>query len=115
MDHEPTAAAWRPRARTTTATLHGVRCDFLHVPLIFIMAKVPRAKNVIALAKVAVWIAIPYTALMVAQFRSPQSAWVNCGIGGSLEGAGFSAGIADRFRPPGTFNFITAPRNCILC
>jgi hypothetical protein len=87
---------------------YGVRCDFLHVPLIFVMAKVLRPKQVLALAKVAVWVAVPYTALLVAQFYQPQDAWVNRGVGGSLEGAGFD-GAMDRFRPPGTFSFITGP------
>jgi hypothetical protein len=88
--------------------LYGVRCDFLHVPLIFIMGKVLRQKDVLALAKVAVWVSVPYTALLVAQFYQPQDAWVNRGVGGSLEGAGFS-GALDRFRPPGTFSFISGP------
>jgi hypothetical protein len=88
--------------------LYGVRCDFLHVPLIFIMGRVLRQKDLMTLAKVAVWMTIPYTALLVAQFYAPQDAWVNRGVGGSLEGAGFS-GALDRFRPPGTFSFITGP------
>jgi hypothetical protein len=88
--------------------LYGVRCDFIHVPLIFIMARVLRKKDLIALAKVAVWVAVPYTALLVAQFYEPQDAWVNRGVGGSADGAGF-AGALDRFRPPGTFSFITGP------
>jgi hypothetical protein len=88
--------------------LYGVRCDFLHVPLMFIMGRVIRPKDLVALAKIAVLISIPYTALLVAQFQSPQDAWVNRGIGGSLEGAGFS-GALGRFRPPGTFSFITGP------
>jgi len=87
---------------------YGARCDFLHVPLIFIMARVLRQKDVLNLAKVAVWLVIPYTVLLVMQFYSPQSAWVNRGVGDSLEGAGFS-GALDRFRPPGTFSFITGP------
>lgn len=88
--------------------LYGVRCDFLHIPLIFIMAKVLRQKDLIALARVAVWVAAPYTLLLVAQFYQPQDAWVNRGVGGSDEGAGF-IGALDRFRPPGTFSFITGP------
>src|SRR5580692_7545980 len=88
--------------------MYGVRCDFLHVPLIFIMGKVLRPADVMALAKVAVWLAVPYTALLVAQFYSPQDAWVNRGVGGSLEGAGFD-GALDRYRPPGTFSFISGP------
>jgi hypothetical protein len=88
--------------------LYGVRCDFLHVPLIFVMGKVLRPKDVLAMAKVALWVAVPYTALMVAQFYQPQDAWVNRGVGGNMDGAGFE-GALDRFRPPGTFSFTTGP------
>ncbi|HEX3717547.1 MAG TPA: hypothetical protein VH595_06235 [Verrucomicrobiae bacterium] len=88
--------------------LYGVRCDFLHVPLILIMGQVIRRKDLIALARIALLIAIPYTLLLIAQFYAPQDAWVNRGIGGSLEGAGFS-GALNRFRPPGTFSFISGP------
>jgi hypothetical protein len=88
--------------------LYGVRCDFLHVPLIFIMGRVLRQKDIFTLAKAGVWLAIPYTLLLVAQFYAPQDAFVNRGVGGGSEGAGFS-GALDRFRPPGTFSFITGP------
>ena len=84
--------------------LYGVRCDFLHVPLIFVMARVLRQKDLIALSTVAVWLVIPYTILMVAQFYQPQDAWVNRGVAGSLDGAGFS-GAEGHFRPPGAFSF----------
>jgi len=93
--------------------LFGVRCDFLHVPLIFIMGRVLQREDLIRLAKVAVALAIPYTALLVAQFYEPQDAWVNRGVGGSLEGAGFT-GALDRFRPPGTFSFISGPSQLYL-
>src|SRR5450756_2342759 len=59
--------------------MYGVRCDFLHVPLIFIMGKVLRRKDLIALCKLTRWIAVPYTALLAAQFYQPQDAWVNRG------------------------------------
>ena len=88
--------------------LYGVRCDFLHVPLIFIMGTVLQKNDFLRLAKVAIWLAVPYTLLLVAQFYKPQDAWVNRGVGGSLDGAGFD-GAMDRFRPPGTFSFITGP------
>ena len=88
--------------------LYGVRCDFLHVPLIFIIGKILRHKDVLALARIGVWISVPFTALLVAQFYEPQEAWVNRGVGGDMAGAGFD-GALDRFRPPGTFSFITGP------
>jgi hypothetical protein len=86
--------------------VYGVRCDFLHVPLIFIMSRVIRPKDLIAFARIALIVSIPYTALLVAQFYSSQDSWVNRGVGGSLGGAGFD-GAMGRFRPPGTFSFIT--------
>jgi hypothetical protein len=89
--------------------LYGVSCDFLHVPLIFIMTRTLRKKDLIAMAKVAMWLVIPYTILLVAQFYAPQDAWVNRGVGGSLEGAGYEGGALGHFRPPGTFSFITGP------
>jgi hypothetical protein len=87
---------------------YGVRCDFLHVPLIFIMGKALRQQDIIKLAKVAMWVSVPYTMLLIAQFYEPQDAWVNRGVGGNLKGAGFS-GALDHFRPPGTFSFISGP------
>ena len=89
--------------------LYGARCDFLHVPLIFIMGRVLRPGDVLAVARIAVWLVIPYTALMVAQFDEPQTAWVNRGLGDSLTGAGYNGGAEGHFRPPGTFSFITGP------
>jgi hypothetical protein len=86
---------------------YGVRCDFLHVPLIFIMGRVLRQKDILFLAKIAVILAIPYTMLLVAQFYAPQDAWVNRGVGG--EGSAGFDGALDRYRPPGTFSFITGP------
>jgi hypothetical protein len=45
------------------------------------------------------------TVLIILQFYSPQSAWVNRGVGGDLNGAGFNGGALGYFRPPGTFSF----------
>ncbi|HEX9152621.1 MAG TPA: hypothetical protein VF842_11090, partial [Flavobacterium sp.] len=42
--------------------------------------------------------------LIALQFYSPQSAWVNRGVGGDIDGAGFG-GALGYFRPPGTFSF----------
>jgi len=87
--------------------LYGVRCDFIHVPLIFIMGSVLRERDILALAKVAVWVAVPYTALLVAQFYMLPDAWVNRGVGGTE--ADLMSGALGHFRPPGTFSFITGP------
>jgi hypothetical protein len=44
------------------------------------------------------------TILVGIQFYSPQTAWVNRGIGGDIEGSGFS-GAVGFYRVPGTFSF----------
>lgn len=48
------------------------------------------------------------TILIIMQFYSPQDAWVNRGIGGSMDGAGFGGAMVkgiSYYRPSGTFSF----------
>ena len=87
-------------------SIYGARIILLQFPLIFVIGRVLYLKDVLAMGKVLVYLAIPMTVLMALQFYSPQSAWVNRGIGGDLEGAGFS-GALGFYRPPGTFTFIS--------
>lgn len=87
-------------------TAFGVRTNFLHVPLIFLMPKVFDRRDVIRFAKATMWITLLMTPLIAMQFLQPQSAWVNRGVGGDLSGAGFD-GAEGRYRPPGTFSFIS--------
>ncbi|MCC9167208.1 hypothetical protein [Pontibacter harenae] len=85
--------------------LFGARIFLLNFPLIFVIGLVFKRGDVVALGKVCLWMAIPMTVLIVLQFYSPQSAWVNRGVGGDLDGAGFSGGAFGYYRPPGTFSF----------
>ena len=82
----------------------GMRVLVLHFPLIFIIGKVFDKDDVIKIGKATLFIAIPMVILIFLQFYSPQSAFVNRGIGGDEDGAGFS-GALGFFRPPGTFSF----------
>lgn len=84
----------------------GARILILHFPVMFIIREVFNQNDVIKMGKTLLIIAIPMTILIALQFYSPQSAWVNRGIGGDVEGAGFS-GAMGYFRPPGTFSFTT--------
>ena len=84
--------------------IFGARILMIHFPFMFAMGKIFDREDVIDLGKVFLWITIPMAILIAAQFYSPQSAWVNRGVGGDLEGAGFS-GAMGYFRPPGTFSF----------
>ena len=84
--------------------LYGARILILHFPLMFVIGQIFSREDVIRIGKVTLWLAIPMVILIAIQFYSPQSAWVNRGVGGDLEGAGFS-GAMGYFRPPGTFSF----------
>jgi diacylglycerol kinase len=85
--------------------LFGSRYLLLHFPLIFIIGQTLDRPGIIQIGKQILIIAIPVTILTVLQFYSPQSAWVNRGVGGDMEGAGFNGGALGYFRPPGPFSF----------
>lgn len=84
--------------------LYGARIFLIHFPLMFSIGRILTIKDVIKFGKVLLWITIPMTILIILQFYSPQSAWVNRGVGGDVNGAGFS-GANGFYRPPGTFSF----------
>lgn len=85
-------------------TFFGIRTNFLHLPMAFIMGKIFFRSDVIELGKWWLIATLVMTAIIVLQFYSPQSAWINLSVGGE-EGGGFS-GAMGRYRPPGTFSFI---------
>ena len=86
--------------------LFGVRIYVLQFPLIFAIGRIFDWEDVIKMGKAFLWISMPMTILIGIQFYSPQSAFVNAGLGGDAGGAGFS-GALGYFRPPGTFSFTT--------
>jgi hypothetical protein len=90
--------------------LFGARILLIHFPLIFVIGRVFDREDVIKMGIATLWIAVPMVILIGAQFYSPQSAWVNRGVGGDTQGAGFS-GAMGFFRPPGTFSFTNGNTN----
>lgn len=86
--------------------LFGARVLLFHFPLIFVIGKVFNRDDVIKIGKATLWITIPMAVLIALQFHSPQSAWVNRGVGGDMAGAGY-AGANGFYRPPATFSFTT--------
>ncbi|MGY2134550.1 hypothetical protein ACW9KT_20145 [Hymenobacter sp. HD11105] len=84
--------------------LFGARILLVHFPLIFVIGRIFNREDVLRIGRATMWIAIPMAVLIAIQFYSPQSAWVNRGVGGDSAGAGFS-GALGFFRPPGTFSF----------
>lgn len=84
--------------------LFGARIFLIHLPLVFVIGRALEREDVEKIGRLVLYIAIPMTILIGLQFYSPQSAWVNRGVGGDLEGAGFG-GALGFFRPPGSFSF----------
>ena len=87
--------------------LYGMRIIFLYFPFMYVMARVLRRDDVLMLGKVMLLILIPNVLLTIVQFFSPQSAFVNLGVGQDEAGAGFSGGAMGYYRPPGMFNMGT--------
>ena len=84
---------------------YGARSLLLYFPAMFVMARVLERQDLLRMGRFILWLAVPMTALIGWQFYSPQSAWVNVGVGG-VGSAGF-IGTGEYFRPPGTFSFTT--------
>ena len=86
--------------------IYGARIFLFHFPLIFLIGHVFDREDVIKMGKALLFIAIPMFVLIALQFYSPQSSYINRGVGGDTAGGGFS-GALGYFRPPGTFSFTT--------
>ncbi len=83
--------------------LYGWRIYFFHFPFIFIMGKVLTRDDLLKMMKFVLYVSIGMTVLVGFQFYSPQTHWVNVGVGG--EGSAGYGGANGYFRPPGTFSF----------
>lgn len=83
-------------------TLFGLRTNYLHIPLVFVMESVLRREDVIAFGKAVLCSAIPIVLLMVAQFNASKYSWINVGVGDGAQ----ILGAFERIRPPGPFSFI---------
>lgn len=86
--------------------LFGLRTDFLHLPLIFLIPKVFADED---LKKLGWWflaLAVPMAVLMVLQFQAPPSDFLNRGAG---DDAAQITSVMGKIRPAGTFSFISGP------
>ncbi|RYY08142.1 MAG: hypothetical protein EOP43_01000 [Sphingobacteriaceae bacterium] len=86
--------------------VYGARILVFHFPLVFIIGKIFTREDVIKIGIATLWITIPMAVLIALQFYSPQSAFVNRGVGGDTAGAGYD-GAMGFYRPPATFSFTT--------
>lgn len=85
--------------------LYGARIMLLHFPLIFIFGSVFEKEDILNLGRAMLAINILVTIIVYLQFISPQTAFINIGIGG--EGSAGFNGYRGYFRPSGTFSFTT--------
>ncbi|MEO6870625.1 MAG: hypothetical protein ABI233_00220 [Chthoniobacterales bacterium] len=85
-------------------TAYGVRCDFLHLPLIFIIPAVMDLEDVKRVGWWTIVGMIPMALLMAWQFTASPDSFINTVAGG--EGMQLGAG-GGKIRPPGPFSFIS--------
>lgn len=83
----------------------GMRCNFLHLPLIFVIGGVFDADDVKRLGRWILLGLLPMCLLLAVQFNSSPEAFVNrtAGLGESQQ---ITAG-GGKIRPPGTFSFVS--------
>ena len=89
-----------------SVTVFGIRTNFLHFPLIFLMGSVMDADDVRSFGKWILLLSILMATLMVLQFQAPPSAWLNAGAG---EGSGQIGSAMGKIRPAATFSYILGP------
>lgn len=87
---------------------YGVRINYLHLPLIWVMGSVLNRKDVERIGTFILIAGIVMTWVMVKQFYAPMDAPINRGVGAEEGGQIF--GADGRIRPPGLFAFITGPQ-----
>jgi len=85
--------------------LFGLRTDFLHLPLIFIIPQVMDRDDVIRFGRWFMITSVPIFLLMAVQFNSKPTDWVNVGVGAEVGGQ--IRGALQKIRPPGPFSFIS--------
>ncbi len=84
--------------------LFGARCFLVQFPFLFLIGTVFDKSDVEKFGRFILWITPLMTLLIIWQLYSPQSAWVNRGVGGDESGSGFS-GALGYFRPSAVFSF----------
>lgn len=87
---------------TIPIALFGLRTYVLHLPLIFIIAETLNEEDLYKLGRWLLMLSIPMSALVIAQFRSSGSSWLNAGAG---EDASQILSAGGHIRPAGTFSY----------
>ncbi len=82
---------------------YGIHANFFHLPLIFVMAKVLRPVDVRRFGWWTLFLIIPMTFLMIAQFRASPDSFINTTAGG--EGSMMTSALG-KVRTAGPFSFV---------
>src|SRR3984893_14824121 len=84
--------------------IYGLRTNFLHLPLIFVISQVFSYADVIKLGRWTLMLSVPMAGLMIWQFLSPPDSWINAATMADAQQISFALG---KIRPAGTFSFAT--------
>lgn len=87
-----------------TVAYFGSRIWYLYVPCFFVAAGILTRDDVFRILRFFVYLSLPMTVLVLAQYNSPQSSWVNLGVGADESGSGFSP-VEEHYRPAAIFSF----------
>ncbi len=88
-------------------TLYGFRSNFLHLPLIFVIAEALDLEDVKKIGRWTLLLMIPMAILMVLQFKASPDSFINKTVGmGEAQQLSTAGG---KIRPPATFSFISGP------
>ena len=83
---------------------YGLRTNFLHLPLIFVIPQVFSYADTVKVGKWMLLLSIPMAGLMIWQFLSAPDSWVNNATIADTQQISFALG---KIRPAGTFSFAT--------
>ena len=86
-------------------TLFGLRTNYLHLPLIFVMEAALTRRDVLRFGRWIMIVSLPIVVLMLLQFNAAPESILNVAVGGGE--AGQIRGAMGKIRPPGPFSFIS--------
>lgn len=85
-------------------TIFGIRSNYLHIPMIFIIGRAFDYQEVCRMGRYILWASIPMTIVLCMQFNSPPDAVINVGVGGI--GTSTFDGTMGYRRPSAMFSFV---------
>ncbi|HLW36132.1 MAG TPA: hypothetical protein VKS98_10775, partial [Chthoniobacterales bacterium] len=88
-------------------TGYGFRSNFVHLPLIFVMAEALDLEDVKKIGRWTLLLMIPMAVLLIIQFKASPDSFINKTVG--LGEGQQLATAGGKIRPPGTFSFISGP------